>query len=68
MSEKDNLFAFINKPVETNAKNIMGCDENWYNSYYAISHTFTKEELEFMSDIEIENLVKLADSIAESLY
>lgn len=68
MSEKEKLFEFINKPVVTNTKNIMGCNENWYNSYYSISHTFTKEELEAMSDIEIENLVKLADSIAEALY
>ena len=68
MSEKEKLFEFINKPVVTNTKNIMGCNENWYNSYYSISHTFTKEELEAMSDIEIENLVKLADSIADALY
>lgn len=68
MSEKEKLFEFINKPVVTTTKNIMGCNENWYNSYYSISHTFTKEELEAMSDIEIENLVKLADSIAEALY
>lgn len=68
MSEKEKLFEFINKPVVTTTKNIMGCDENWYNSYYSISHTFTKEELKDMSDIEIENLVKLADNIAESLY
>ena len=68
MSEKEKLFEFIDKPVVTTTKNIMGCNENWYNSYYSISHTFTKEELEAMSDIEIENLVKLADSIAEALY
>ena len=68
MSEKEKLFEFIDKPVVTTTKNIMGCNENWYNSYYSISHTFAKEELEAMSDIEIENLVKLADSIAEALY
>lgn len=68
MNEKEKLFEFINKPVETNTRNRMGCDENWYNSYYSISHTFTKEELEAMSESEIDNLVKLADSISESLY
>ena len=68
MNEKEKLFEFINKPVETTARNRMGCDENWYNSYYSISHTFTKEELEDMSESEIDNLVKLADSISESLY
>jgi len=46
----------------------MGCSENWYNSYYAIKHTFTIEELEAMSEQELNNLIKLADNIAEGLY
>ena len=46
----------------------MGCSENWYNSYYAMKETFTREEIESMTDTEIENLIKLADNIAEGLY
>lgn len=46
----------------------MGCDENWYNSYYAISHTFSREEIEAMSEAEVSNLIKLGDTIAEYLY
>lgn len=46
----------------------MGCSENWYNAYFAISETFSMEEIEAMSENELNNLVKLADNIAEGLY
>lgn len=68
MTEKQKLLEYMDKPVETTAKNSMGCSENWYNSYFAIKETFTREEIENMADSEIENLVKLADNIAEGLY
>lgn len=68
MTEKQKLLGYIDKPVETTARNSMGCSENWYNSYYAMKETFTREEIESMTDTEIENLIKLADNIAEGLY
>lgn len=68
MGEKEKLFEYINKPITTNAKNSMGCSENWYNAYYAIKETFSIEEIESMSDKEIENLVRLANEIGISLY
>lgn len=68
MTEKQKLLEYIDMPVETTARNSMGCSENWYNSYYAMKETFTREEIESMTDTEIENLIKLADNIAEGLY
>lgn len=68
MTEKQKLLGYIDNPVETTARNSMGCSENWYNSYYAMKETFTREEIESMTDTEIENLIKLADNIAEGLY
>ena len=68
MTEKQKLLEYINNPVETTARNSMGCSENWYNSYFAMKTTFTKEEIESMTDTEIDNLIKLADNIAEGLY
>ena len=68
MSEKEKLMEYINNPITTTARNSMGCSENWYNSYYAIKETFSVEEILSMSNKEIENLVKLADEIAEALY
>lgn len=68
MTEKEKLFEYVNKPLTTNARNSMGCSENWYNAYYAIKETFSIDEILSMSDKEIENLVRLADEIGLALY
>lgn len=54
--------------VGTSARNSMGCSENWYNSYFSIKMTFSMEEIENMSEKELNNLVKLGNTIAEGLY
>lgn len=54
--------------VGTSARNSMGCSENWYNSYFSIKMTFSMEEIENMSESELNNLVKLGNTIAEGLY
>lgn len=68
MTEKEKLIEYINKPVLTDARNRMGCSENWYNAYYAIKETFSIDEIQSMSDKEINNLVKLADEVGMALY
>ncbi len=68
MTEKEKLIEYINKPITTDARNRMGCSENWYNPYYAIKETFSIDEIQSMSDKEIDNLVRLADEIQLSLY
>ena len=45
MTEKEKLLEYIKKPVLTTARNSMGCDENWYNSYFVIKETFSIEEI-----------------------
>lgn len=64
---------FINKVKAslentTDAKNRMGCSENWYNPYYAIGRTFTVTELENMDMDQLTNLHRLADNISDALY
>ena len=68
MNEKEKLIEYINNPIVTDARNSMGCSENWYNAYYAIKSTFPVDEILSMSEKEIENLVKLADNIGDALY
>ena len=68
MTEKEKFINYVNNPDTTTARNSMGCSENWYIAYYAIKETFSIEELQAMSDKEIENLVKLASAISEALY
>ena len=54
--------------VVTSARNSMGCLENWYNAYFSIKMTFSMDEIENMSENELNNLVKLGNTIAEGLY
>lgn len=68
MTEKEKLMEYINNPITTDARNRMGCSENWYNAYYAIKETFSIDEIEHMTNKEIENLVRLADEIGLALY
>ncbi len=65
---KEELLKKINEYEETQNKNIMGCSENWYSPIYAIGKVFTKDEIEKMTEKEINDLYKLADTIQEHLY
>ena len=65
---KEEIISNIKNVGTTTARNSMGCSENWYNAYYAIKMTFSMEEIEEMSEKELNNLLKLGDAISEGLY
>lgn len=65
---KEEIIKEIKNVKAIQEYNIMGCSENWYNPYYAIRETFTMEELEAMSENELNNLVKLGETLSEALY
>lgn len=65
---KEEIINGIKNVKLINARNSMGCSENWYNSYYAIKMTFSMEEIENMSEKELNNLVKLGNAISDGLY
>ena len=65
---KEEIINNIKNVNTTTARNSMGCSENWYDTYYAIKMTFSMEEIENMSENELNNLVKLGDAISEGLY
>lgn len=46
----------------------MGCSENWYNPYYALRETFGMDYLESLSEKELNDLVRLANSLSEAFY
>lgn len=50
------------------ARNSMGCSESWYNFYFAVKQTFTKEEMEKMTDHEFALLERLHEKISDGLY
>ena len=49
-------------------KNRMGCSESWYDLYYAISQTFTADEVDKMSDDTLDAVVKVVSRVQEALY
>ena len=67
---KQDLLKEIKKCQELQPakRNIMGCNESWYDYVFAIKETFTLEEIEKMSQIEIDNLIRLASNIQDGLY
>lgn len=48
--------------------NLMHCNENWYNRYYCILHTFGLDRLKEMSEDELKDLLTLTDNITQGLY
>ena len=65
---KEELLKYIANPKTTDNRNRMGCSENWYDPFYAMSQTFSLEEIQNMSGAEITNLFRLAISIEDGLY
>lgn len=68
MTAKEGVLNAYDNWNSLNARNSMGCSEDWYCSYYAISRTFPREEVEKMDEVTVALLVRLADSIADALY
>lgn len=66
--KRDEIIKQILEAKEVGYRNRMGCNESWYDPYYAIKQTFSIEEIEQMSDREIENLIKLAQNLEEAFY
>ena len=70
MNNKEKILEYIvsYKSPDKIMRNSMGCDESWYDPYYAIKETFSVKEIESMSENEVDNLVRLGNNIAEALY
>ena len=69
ITDKECLLIYFEETQElSTARNRMGCSEDWYDVFYAMKQTFTKEEVEAMSDDELNNLFRLAGSIQDALY
>ena len=70
VNHKEKILEYIAsyKNPDKIARNRMGCDESWYDTYYAIKETFSVEEIESMTEEEVFRLNKLAWNISEALY
>lgn len=65
---KEDILQWYNREMPLTGRNSMGCLESWYNEHWAISQTFTEQEVKAMSDREIELLERLGNSMSEAFY
>ena len=62
------ILKYYHNDPPSKARNSMGCNESWYNPYYAIAKTFGEEEVNAMSNNELVLLVRLGVSMSEAFY
>lgn len=65
---KESILENIGVVKPTTARNIMGCNESWYDTYYAMREVFSPEELKAMSEEELNHLLRLGNAISDALY
>lgn len=65
---KEDLIKKIKDYKISGERNSMGCMEDWYNYVWAFKQTFSIEEIENMSQKQIDDLIRLATNIQEGLY
>lgn len=65
---KENLISICKQDLTEKRRNSMGCCEGWYDFFYAMKQTFTIEEMEAMTQHEINLLERLHHEVAEGLY
>lgn len=47
---KEEILNNVKKAVPTTARNSMGCNESWYDPYFAMKEVFTEGELDAMTE------------------
>ena len=68
-SDRDNLnYYYEQQFVPSNERNRMGCSESWYDCYFAITQTLTKEEIDNLDDKTIDLIVKCVAAVQGALY
>ena len=69
LSTRDVLNIYYDGKVSmNNIHNIMGCNESWYDPYFAIMHTFSRDYINSITDQQLNDLIALAKNIQEALY
>lgn len=66
--QKVELLEYMKDPIVCESRNRMGCSENWYDPRFAIDQTFSIDEIEKMTPLEVDHLFRLAMMIGEGLY
>ena len=61
-------YYYSNKFQSSGARNRMGCSEDWYDCYYAITQTLHPTEVDNLNDEQLDSLVKVVCAVQEALY
>ena len=67
-ADKEKILDAYQNWKPTNARNSMGCPEDWYCYPFSISRTFSREEVEEMDEKTISYLVRLANNLSDAFY
>lgn len=59
---------YNNQYSTTSERNRMGCSEDWYDCYYAVTQTLTPDEVKEMSDVDLDKLIRVVSTVQEYLY
>lgn len=63
------LDRYYNQKFQSSGqRNRMGCSEDWYDCYYAITQTVHSEVINNMSDEALDALVECVCAVQEALY
>ena len=65
---KEEILEKIKTVGTTDGRNSMGVSESYYDPYYLAKKCFKIEQLEAMSESELQNIIKMADFATEVFY
>lgn len=65
---KQEILKGIENANRSKERNSMGCNESWYNPFFALKETFGAERLSTMSEKELNDLMELADAMSDAFY
>ena len=65
---KEEILKKINEAQKIKGMNSMGVSESYYDPYFLTKACFTSEELQEMSQKELENIIKLANFASDIFY
>ncbi len=68
METKEIIVARVNEVGSVKGQNSMGVSESFYNPYYLIKRAFSSEEINEMTEKELQSVFKMADYATEAFY
>lgn len=68
METKETIVTRIKEVGIVKGQNSMGVSESFYNPYYLIKRAFTADEINAMTEKELQSVFKMADYATDAFY